>query len=41
MFLLTLIIVLVLAIVYFVVGLLMARLALLWLESLFQTNNNG
>lgn len=41
MFLLALIILLVLAIVYLLVGVLIARLALLWLASLFPPANNG
>ncbi len=41
MFLLTLIIVLVLTMVYLLVGLLIARLALQWLASLFPTAKNG
>ena len=41
MFLLTLIIVLILAIVYLLVGLWIARLALRWLASLFPTAKNG
>ena len=41
MFVLALIILLVLAMVYLLVGLLIAKFALLWLASLFPTAQNG
>ncbi len=41
MFLLVLIMILILTIIYFLVGLLIARLALLWLAWLFSTTKNS